>query len=410
MANKRQNSESVSRDDQPKSKVYFDYLTGLLQSISNLRWDEVNFYLGNMNKHLKSVATDSPDILSFHEIITGYALGFQQLAQSKTIEDKEKALILLDKARKDLIKLRIESSQFSEDPGAMEMTFGIEQQILAEQIRIAEYRGDENEASRLKQQLLQVQKNAFSLLEPDNPYRQILQVSIILEEILPDFLKGTQALRKMNLDLAQQYLAESNRLAKRTLGCLNSADAKDLILKSVEDLVLGLALCINGYFVYIRILRSAIIGGVSKKDTRDLEKIERDFIDAEEMIKNATSLVPDLYRGKIDLSELEKQSEISKNFRSLCERNLSPKKIAQSAAPKVVFFFLGTFLVLMFGLPMSGLVAELESRDLGFILIVSLFVSVIGTFGFEANRLVPLFDVFTKMLPWGGGSKDENKK
>jgi hypothetical protein len=290
------------------------------------------------------------------------------------------------------------------------MTFGMEQRILSEQINVAEAHGDEGEMTRLTQQLLQSQKDCLSQLEKDNPYRYSLQAVIILTEVLPSFNRGSKALREMNLDLAQQYLEDSSQSASRALRSIDEVDSNNITLSSIKDLITGIALWIRGDFIYIKALRTSILGGVSKKHIRDLEKVERDFLDAADLIKKAFASGADVAWGKgIDFSSLAQQSDISKNFRALCERSLSPQKVAQIAAPKVVLFFLGTFLVLVFGLPASGLISELTSRDLGFVLIVSMFVSVIGTFGFEANRLIPIFDIFTKMLPWSSGNKDESK-
>jgi uncharacterized membrane protein len=76
----------------------------------------------------------------------------------------------------------------------------------------------------------------------------------------------------------------------------------------------------------------------------------------------------------------------------------------------VVFYFLGTFLILLIALPISGLVTELQSNDMGLLLIVALVVSLIGAFGFEAVRFVPLFKEFTRVLPWARQSQEGSGK
>ena len=73
----------------------------------------------------------------------------------------------------------------------------------------------------------------------------------------------------------------------------------------------------------------------------------------------------------------------------------------RTAAPMAVIYFIGTFLILYLALPISGLVSDLDMSALGLLLIISLFVSVIGAFGLQVTRLVALFDVLARLLPWG---------
>lgn len=76
----------------------------------------------------------------------------------------------------------------------------------------------------------------------------------------------------------------------------------------------GFGLLVGGQDIYVRALRTVIIGDVNRIDV-----IARQL------------------------------SQLTHNFRTLCERSLSPKQITRTTAPKVIFYFLGTFLVLLFG-------------------------------------------------------------
>lgn len=385
---------------------YFDYLAKMLQSLQSKNWSDMEFYLNNMKKQVKSVAKKEPVILSIHNIVNRFALGFQELDKAKTEEENENALKHLSDIRKKLINLSIESPQLYEDNGVAEMILGLEQTILSQQLKSAVLKGDTSKEIRLRQQLLQSQETTSSLLGSDDSGSHLEQASKIFIESYPKSSIGRQALFDMNLDRAERFFEECRRSSKEALVHIEKANNDDLTTKAMKSYFTGLVLWINGDYIYIKVLRSAILGEITKKDINDLEKIEDDYLHAADMLRNASSIIP----GQINLiTELEKQSDIVHNFRSLCERSLTPKGIASTATPKIVIYFLGTFLVLLFGLPASGLMNIIKSQELFLIAVVSLFVSVIGAFGVEAVRFVPIFDSFAKMFTLNIGKIDKEK-
>jgi hypothetical protein len=405
-------NDSKAQEEQTSLDRFFEHIQAVTDGVQNLQWEEVEFHLSNLETIVGTAdASEKPYIDALYEPIRNFVLGFQQLVTAKAPEDQEKALNRLTGARSALRKVRTEQRELTDNPGFVQFGMGIESQILSLQSQIATRRGDSNEAARLDQQRNHLLDDMIAGLEPDNPLRHFFVGLKLYQEALLRFNRGMQALLEMNLDLAQQYLEESSQNFSVMRDHLNEAKINALMFKALKNAMEGFGLLVSGQDIYVRALRAAIIGDVNRVDILALEKAERSFLDGGDLISTAVQAVPALFNN-LDIKPTTRQlSQLTHNFRTLCERSLSPKQITRATAPKVIFYFLGTFLVLLFGLPISGLVRGLQSKDIFLLVIVSVLVSVIGAFGFEAVRLVPLFEVFTRMLPGGSRpQKDDGKE
>jgi hypothetical protein len=354
--------------------------------------------------------SEKPYIDLLHEPTRGVALGFRQWTTAETLADKEKALDYLTGARNALRKLRTEQRELANDPSFVQFALGIEGQIISLQEQIARDRGDPSGAALLAQQSAHLLDDMLATLGPDEPMRHYFEAMKLFQEALPKFSMGMQSLLEMNLDLAQQYLEESSKSFSPMQDHLSKAKVDALVIEGGKYAAEGFRLFASGQDTYVRTLRAAIIGEVNRTDVEALAKAEKAIRDGGELISKAAGMMPGLF-GAVDFKPAARQSsQLTHNLHTLCERSLSPKEITRTTAPKAVFYFVGTFIVLLIGLPISGLVKELQSSDLGLLLIVSLFVSVIGAFGLQAIRLVPLFEVLTRLLPWARRSREENGK
>jgi hypothetical protein len=392
---------------------FLEHVQDALKSVSTLRWDEVKFHLDSMDASAAAAdPSEKPYIEALHEPIRGFALGFQQFTTAKTEADQKKALDYLSGARNALRKVKAEQPKLTDNPGFAQLAFGIEGQILGVQERMARSRGDASEVAILNSQRAQLLRDMIDPLGPDDPLRHFLEASRLLEVALPSFSTGLKYLMEMNLDLAQTYLEESSKSVVEMREHFSKAKGDDLnavIFETGRNTAEGLGLLVSGQDAYVRVLRAAIIGDVNKGDVEALRTAERAFVDGAALLSKSVLMMPGIFGG-VDLGPIVlTQAKLTNNLRTLCERSLSPKVITVTTAPKVVFYFVGTFIVLLIGLPTSGLVARLQTSDLGLLLIVSLFVSVIGAFGFEATRLVPLFNVFPSLLPWGRSKESAAK-
>lgn len=412
MTDEQQRADSNAQETSASVDRFVEHVQGAMQGVQNLRWEEVEFHLGNMES-IAETADDleKPYIDALHEPIRKFALGFQQCMTAKSPEDQEKALDQLTGARSSLRKLMTEHRELTSNPGMALFLLGIEGQILGIQSRIASSRGDADEVARLDQQSNHLLDDMMKRLKPDEPLYHFFGALKQYQEALLRFKRGMQALLEMNLDLAQQYLEESSKDFSIMREHLNKAEMDALMFKATRKAMEGFGLLVSGQDIYVRALRTAIIGDINRSDVVALKNAERSFLDGGDLISSAVEAMPSVF-GDMDIKPAAQGlSHLTHNFRTLCERSLSPKEITRATAPKVVFYFLGTFLVLLLGLPISGLVAGLQSSDIGILLLVSLLVSVIGAFGFEAVRLVPLFDVFTRVFPGGSRpQKDDGKE
>lgn len=406
MTNEQQRDDPDARETKATLDNILEHVKGTMQGAVNLKWEEVEFHLDSM----ETIAQTAPALVkqyidALNEPTRRFVLGFRQLLRAEAPEDKEKALDHLTGARNALRKLMTEQ-ELTNNLSFVQFALGIEAQILSVQEQMARDRGEANVVARLVQQREHLLDDMIAMYEPDQPIRHYFEAVKQFQEALPKFKKGMQALREMNLDLAQEYLEESSKAFSGMQDHFSKAEVDALILKVGKSVSEGYGLLANGQDIYVRTLRAAIIGDVNRSDVIALEKAERRFLDGADLISKATEAMPGLF-GKWDPKPAARHaSQLTHNLRTLCERSLSPKEITLATAPKVVFYFLGTFLVLLIGLPISGLVEELRSNDIGLLLIVSLLVSVIGAFGFEATRFIPLFEVFTRVLRWPRRSQE----
>jgi hypothetical protein len=404
MSDEDQRKDEAGAEQEAMIDAFLKHVQGVNENVANARWEEVKFHLDALDATAPSAP---PSVRQFGEALKGFALGFQQFAMGKTEADKEVALNHLVEAKNVLRQVMTEHREFADNPGFIQMALGIEGQILSVQEQIARGRGETDRAALLGQQRDRLFDEMIAALEPGHPTRNYFEAIKLFQEALPNFANGMQSLVEMNLDLAQTYLQRSSKSINDMHDLLSKLEIAELTAQAGKNAAEGFGLLVSGQDAYVRVLRTAIIGDVNRSDVEALEKAEQDFVNGAGLINRAIQVMPGAFLGLENLGPAAAlQARLIHNLRTLCERSLSPKAITATTAPKVVFYFVGTFVVLLIGLPLSGLVVRLQSTDIGVLLLVSLIVSVIGAFGFEATRLVPLFDVFSRMLPWAGKSGD----
>jgi hypothetical protein len=410
MADEQLNDDPVDTETQTAIDKFLEHVEGVTNNVANARWEEVEFHLAGMAAIAETEFPGTKPLIDLlMEPVTEYALGFRQFVTSETREDKEQALQHLSRAKDALRKARTENQEFFDNSGLGEMARGIEMQIVSVQEQIARGKGDAKEAARLAAQRERLLDETIDALPSGDEKRPFLQAFQRFQKGLPDFTKGVQCLVEMNLDLAQGYLEAASKAFSDMHELFDKTKTDELIFQAGRNAAEGFGMLVSGQEAYVRVLRTAIIGDVNRSDVQALEKAERASLDGGARIAKAVEVMPGAFGGlDIGLSTAT-QAKLIGNLRALCERSLSPKQITANTAPRVVFYFVGTFVVLLVGLPVSGLVVNLKTSDLGLLLIVAVLVSVIGAFGFEVTRLVPLFEVFSRMVPWGGSKEGAAK-
>lgn len=386
---------------------FLEHVSGAMAGVENMKWDDMDFHLSRMSQIVEEAdPADRAYLESIHGPISGFALGFRLFSNARNPQDRDQALVHFTQARDGLRLLRTGNKEFSQDRNFTQFALGIESQILGIQRQLASERGDGREVTNLDQQMDHLIDEMIENMDPSDPDRHSLQANKYFRLAIERFVRGSQALQEMNLDLAQKYLTEASETFKQMHDHIGQAHIEGLLLKATKDVMEGFALLVNGQEVYVRTLRAAIIGDVNRSDVTDLEQAEQGFLDGADRVGRAVAAMPGLFGG-LDIQPIARQTTLLiRNLRTLCERSLSPKAITVTTTPKVVFYFLGTFIVLLIGLPLSGLIDQLQFNDVAFLVIVSLLVSVLAAFGFEAARLIPVFNAFTRVLPWARQSGD----
>lgn len=414
MTNEQQGNEQGIRETQTTLDTFLEHAQGVTQSLLNLKFKDVRYHLDSIEAIYESADESERQILDLlHIPIKEFALGFQQRSTAKTPEDQEQALAHLTAARDALRKTREDHQKRSKSPDFVQFALGVELTLLTFQAEIAKAQDDKEQEALLKAQCDRLIEDMISPLEPDDPNRLFLEAVKLFQDALPKFGKGMVALQEMNLDLAQQYLQEASESLSEMQDRFSKAEIHELMVKVPRLVLEGFALLIRAHDVYVRTLRKAIVGDVNRSDIEALERAERDFIDGADQVAEGASMMPSLFGGMDLRPKAKALSQLTRNLRTLAERSLTPTQLTRTGAPMAMIYFIGTFLVLLLGLPISGLVTELDSSDLGLLVIVSLLVSVIGTFGLQATKLVPLFEViarlfkaFARLVPWGRRSRE----
>jgi hypothetical protein len=379
-------------------------------NIVNAKWDDVREQIAAMDKLADSVDSSvRPVFDALYIPVKETALGFQQYVTAKTEEDTNSALAHLTLAKTALQRNKTENPKLAENDGYKKMVQAVEINLLNVQEQVARAHNDAATLELVKQQRNRLMDEIRDGAAPDDTMRFFYDAMKLYGVALQKFSLGMQHLVEMDLDLAQEYLGEASKSFDSIRELLGQTPADNLFTQAGKNAVEGFGELVTGQEIYVRVMRTAILGDVTRGDVEALEKAERAFGNGITLIKQAAVVFPSAFGDSNFEAGIKVQSRLVRNLRAMCERSLTPKVITAATTPKVFFYFVGTFLVLLVALPLSGLVAKLQTADLGLMMIVSLVVSLIGAFGFEATRLVPLLDVFSKWLPWGGqkGAKAE---
>lgn len=400
MTDEEQNKKEDDRGRQSAFDVFSEHIEGLMQSVSNLKWDDFRYHFEGMKSIAESADPSAkPYIDALFPPISQAALGMQEWLVAKTPEDQGNALVHLNGARDALRRLKADWRELTNNPGFVQMALGIETQVLQIQLQVAKARGDANQVALLEQQQGQLLEDMIAAYGPDEPMRHILEAVKLLGEAQPKFINGLQAALEMNLDLAHQYLQESTRSFDAMRDHFTKGRTDMLIVQVSRQVAEGFSRIASGQDAYVRTLRAAIVGDVSKGDVSALQQAERDFVDGAELIAKASRVLPSVFGGVEVIKPMgERASQLTRNLRTLCERSLTPKEIVISAAPKFVMYFLGIFLVFLFALRIGGGGAEFSLDNVGLLLLFSLLASLIGTFGLAATRFVPLLNALGRLL------------
>jgi len=372
----------------------------------NRQWDDVEYHFNQA----EALAADMPEQLKnlSTQMIKILAIIFDVVKQGVEHEDSgEKDLAeTTDKLRqaKDLLRSLMTNYRQPELVGPMlTMAVVLNSQISNTELAIAKRRGDTRQIALLTAQQQNFYADFVKMLGPEDPLRYLFEALLLMPKVRQPAESGMRAVRELALEDANRYLAEAEPIIGQIEAYLNKAPTGffNVVTKGT---VKAYSLLVNSQREYSHVLHSAIIGNVTQEQVKMLEEGDKQMRESVALLEKYLPTFPrfreeDLLGLK---SFFEDQRKMMGNLRRMCERSLTVKEISRAAFPRVIVFFLVTFLILLFALPLSGLISELNFSALAFIIFVAFVASLIASFGFESLRLLPWFEglgsIFKRIL------------
>ena len=406
-----EDTSPASSDSETTFGKFLGHSEQVYANVLNFKFDDAQFYFDKMKSLIPLIA--EPERLLANDFLTlagEYMMGSQRLFVAKTLEDRQAGLAHLSGAKDTLRNLLANNADLANNPGFIQMGLGLGAQILAVQRKLALDRGDSDEAARLEAQAESGLDEIIKSTGPENPIYWFLRGCKSMQEAMPKFAASIRAAGEMNLDLAQQYMRDASESFSTMKSCFGKGGTDAVMTQGSSRLGNGFGLIAQALDSYVNVLRAAIIGDISKTNVEALAEAERNALDGATEITKAARAAPG-FVGGLDMQPYANALAVwIRNLRALGERSLSPKEISRSASPRAIIYFLGTFVVLVLALPISGLVQKINFAEIGVLLVVSLIISLIGAFGFESTRLMPWFNVLAGFMPGSRSSAKETPK
>jgi hypothetical protein len=355
-----------------------DRLAAALNNLNEKQAEQPMLELQKLHDEYKETKPDFAEIVA--TILEFYDCIFA-MTRSGTEEELRRVLGRLEKC---------DNSRLSE---SKEWLLGLNQQIL-----LGRYRLRKLEAARILseiQSLDEQQQEGFRELaqeaEPGSLERVTLEALLIYFEAIELLGRAATAQSLMELESAGAFLQQASLKFNRALETLNAIPKDSEIVKLVRGMTSGLDALAKAQEIYSSVLQKALTGGATADSLLDLERAERLFLktgmDLQECATGWLRLTPQL--AAVNFVAIGEQlSRVARNLRQLCFSALRPKSVAAQSAPRFFAFFMITFLVLLAGMRLSGLVAELNAGSLSGLLGMCLTVSSFSSFGLDGLRVV----------------------
>jgi hypothetical protein len=368
---------------------------GLLSTM-NAQWEDAHDELDKVKPLLADLPEEGAAFLGkFHQILQDVISGLQMSVEATDEDALKAALKHLTDARQQLRDLGEAYAEYSSTASYQQMRLGLEMHIASVARNLAVRLGDEQQAARLSAQQQKTQDEIFALLPPDDPMRNLIQCLRLWNRATPLLDESSKALAVLDLDGHLRYVQEANDLFQQAHEQLEKVP-KDLVLFAViEKIGRALTQVIAAQKTYAHVLHTAVTGDVVKGDLDRLNEADRQLVEANRVLAEVGGVYGTaVVNQKVFADSIAIQRQRTQNLRYLCERSLSPRVISRGASPRLMVYFVGTFLVLLFALRVSGLISQLDLPAIGLLVLMSFIACLVSVFGFEALRFVPLFETF----------------
>ncbi|HXV56914.1 MAG TPA: hypothetical protein VD704_03520 [Gaiellaceae bacterium] len=267
------------------------------------------------------------------------------------------------------------------------LALSVEQQLLKLEIAVA----DEDERPQLVRREKRVGDEVIAL---SGPFGEAIQrARRQLANAAAAFKRADEATAQLDLATARRYSEEATEAMAAVGEALDAAEAinEDAVGLS-GDVMRAYGPLVEAQHAYVCTLHDAIVGEARGRHAADLERADRLLRDGVEDLVERVEAFDRQWRGvlqePVDLEGLhqgaERQRENMRNLRALLDEAASPRQAARRAAPRFVVYFLLTFVVLLFGARVSGIVPELGGAEVVAITGLALVAAAAGSFGLEA--------------------------
>lgn len=367
----------------------------LFQAAMNLHWEEVSRGLAR-SAELERLASASEDRsirwpLTFLLAAGSYAQGQKHYHDGRPAD----AAAALELAHEMARRLVAERPAKMPESGISPFARSVELALLHARSRAAEESGDHGEARRLGAIARRLEREVAGASDA-HPGMVAFKTGVDEYHLaINKLVRAMDASARMELDRARLLHDAALEHFERMETSWEGVTDDYVAIESVRVLAGGFRLAASAQAAYNEALVTAIEGDVSQAHVSALRTAEAQFHEAAHVIEGAagtTQLTADVAQAGPQFREMALRT---RNLAGLCAASLRPAATARSASPRVVFYFLTTFLVLLFALPLSGTVASVSTVFVFSVILTSLVVALIGAFGFESLRLLPWFDRLT---------------
>ena len=273
-----------------------------------------------------------------------------------------------------------------------EWLLGMNQQMLQARSRLRKLESARilAEIESLDKQQREGFRELAQTADPGSLERLTLEALLIYFDACGLLGQAAAAQAQLELESAGTYLQEASVKFNRALETLNAVPQESEILKLIKGMASELDKWVGAQKIYYSVLQKALTGGATADSLVELERAEQLFLktgmDLQEYGNGLARLTRQPAGNFVVLGE--QLSRVARNLRQLCLSALRPRSVAAQSAPRFFAFFMITFLVLLAGMRLSGLVAELNAGSLSGLLGMCLTVSSFSSFGLDGLRVV----------------------
>lgn len=216
--------------------------------------------------------------------------------------------------------------------------------------------------------------------------------------------EAMRAFSEFDLEQATRYIEMAQQPLSRAASVGESLQAQVPALRQHTNYIKGLTQVMIGMAAVIRAVRDGVMGDVTDQHVAALERADESLLEARRRFEDAAQGLPLLQPAELFipefLHEIDGRRRQISNLEKLMRQASSPREVTRRAFSRFVLVFLVTFLVVLIGARVSGLVESLGGTEVTTILIISLIAGVIPSFGIEgASKLA------SQLLP--GGRKSD---